>query len=111
MKIIIQNNNKMEKKSDLIGKYVIVRDNMAGVFFGILEDKQGTELTLKDARKFYKFSGAYTVEDLADKGAMNPSECNLTVAISQIVLSNFCQLLPCTKRAIEQNKSIPVWKY
>ena len=84
---------------------------MAGVFFGILEDKQGTEITLKNARKFYKFSGANTVEDLADKGAMNVEDCKLTVSVSQIVLSNFCQLLPCTDKAIAQNNSIPVWKY
>ena len=38
-------------KSSLIGKHVIVRSNLAGVFFGILIDKQGTELTLKNARK------------------------------------------------------------
>lgn len=99
------------KQSNLIEKYVIVRDNMAGVFFGILEDKQGTEITLKNARKFYKFSGANTVEDLADKGAMNINECKLTVSVTQIILSNFCQILTCTEEAIKQNKSIPVWKF
>jgi len=51
------------KKSNLIGKHVIVRSNLAGVFFGILKDKDGDELTLKDARKFFYFSGANTVEE------------------------------------------------
>lgn len=46
------------KKSNLIGKHVIVRSNLAGVFFGILKGKDGDELTLKDARKFFYFSGA-----------------------------------------------------
>lgn len=101
----------INKKSNLIGKHVIVRSNLAGVFFGILTAKQGDELTLKDARKFYRFSGANTVEDLADKGAINVSDCKLTVSVSEIVISKFEQLLPCTKEAIKQNNSIPIWKY
>lgn len=96
---------------NLIGKYVIVRDNMAGVFFGILEKKEGTEITLKDARKFYRYAGANTVEDLADKGAMGVEDCKLTVSVRQIVLSNYCQILPCTEKAITQNSTIPVWKF
>ena len=61
----------------LIGKYVIVRSKMAGIFFGILRKKQGKELTLEKARKFYYFSGANTVEDLANKGALNKENCKL----------------------------------
>lgn len=94
-----------------IGKYVIVRSNMAGVFFGILKQKEGQELTLEKARKFYYFSGANTVEDLADKGALNPKNCKLTVEVDQIVISEYVQILPCTEEAIKQIKSIEVWRY
>lgn len=99
------------EKSNLIGKYCIVRSNLAGVFFGILTNKEGDELTLSKARKFYYFSGANTVEDLAHQGALNVSKCKLTVEIEEIVISKFEQLLPCTKEAIEQIKSIPIWTY
>jgi len=99
------------KKSNLIGKHVIVRSNLAGVFFGILEDKNGDEITLKNARKFYYFSGANTVEDLADKGALNKENCKLTVVVNQIVISKFEQILSCTEQSINQNNSIPVWTY
>ena len=98
-------------KSNLIGKYVIVRSHLAGVFFGILTDKQGEELTLQKARKFYYFSGANTVEDLADKGSIQVSNTKLTVEVSEIVISKFEQILPCTEEAVKQIKSIPVWKY
>lgn len=101
----------MNKKSNLIGKHVIVRSNLAGVFFGILMDKQGDELTLKDARKFYRFSGANTVEDLATQGALNARDCKLTTSVSEIVISKFEQILPCTKEAIKQNNSISTWNY
>ncbi|MBP8017130.1 hypothetical protein KAZ01_03930 [Candidatus Gracilibacteria bacterium] len=99
------------EKSKLIGKYCIVRSNLAGVFFGILTNKEGDEITLSKARKFYYFSGANTVEDLAHQGALNVSKCKLTVEIEEIVISKFEQLLPCTKEAIEQIKSIPIWTY
>lgn len=99
------------KKCNLIDKYCIVRSNLAGVFFGILTAKNGDELTLKDARKFYYFSGANTVEDLAYQGALNPANCKLTVTVDEIVISKFEQLLPCTAKAIKQIKSIPVWSY
>ena len=96
---------------NLIGKWVIVRSNQAGVFFGILEEKKGQELTLKNARKFYYFSGANTVEDLAVKGAQNSNSCQLTIEVEQIIISDYVQILPCTEESIKQNKSIPVWSY
>ena len=99
------------KKSSLIGEYVIVRSNLAGVFFGILIDKVGNELTLAKARKFFYFSGANTVEDLAHQGALNVNECKLTVEIETIVISDFDQLLPCSENAITQIKTIPTWSY
>lgn len=101
----------MTKKSNLIGKHVIVRSNLAGVFFGILIDKQGDELTLTNARKFFYFSGANTVEDLANEGALNKDNCKLTVAVNEMVISKYEQLLLCTPSAIKQNNSIPIWKY
>lgn len=96
---------------NLINKHVIVRSHEAGVFFGILIAKKGTEITLKNARKFFRFSGANTVEDIATKGALNVNDCKLTISVSEIVISNFVQILPCTKKAIDQIKKIPIWTY
>jgi hypothetical protein len=101
----------MTKTVNLIGKHVIVRSNLAGVFFGILTAKEGNELTLTKARKFYYFSGANTVEDLANQGALNKENCKLTEPVDIIVLSSFDQILPCTKKSIIQNNSIPTWTY
>lgn len=99
------------KKSSLIGEYVIVRSHLAGVFFGTLTAKNGQELELKNVRKFYYFSGANTVEDLAVKGALNPNNCKCTLEVEELVISEYVQIIPCTKEAIVQNKSIPVWTY
>lgn len=101
----------MKKQSNLINKYVIVRSHLAGVFFGILINKEGDELTLKNARKFYYFSGANTVEDLANQGALNTQSCKVTAPVDEIVISKFEQILPCTEKAIEQINSILIWTY
>ena len=101
----------MKKSNSLIGKQVIVRSNLAGVFFGKLIAKNGEELTLEKARKFYYFSGANTVEDLANQGALNKENCKLTAPVDLIVISKFEQLLPCTKDSINQINSIPIWTY
>jgi len=102
---------KNTTKKNTKEKYVIVRSHLAGVFFGILKQKNKNEITLKNARKFYYFSGANTVEDLANQGALNIVNCKLTAEVSEIVISDFVQILPCTKEAINQIKTIPTWTY
>ena len=99
------------KSNPLIGKHVIVRSNLAGVFFGILTAKDGDELTLSKARKLYYFSGANTVEDLANQGALNSSDCKVTAPVDIIIISKFEQILPCSKNSINQLNSIPIWTY
>lgn len=99
------------KTQTLIGKNVIVRSNMAGIFFGILAKKTGQELTLQKVRKFYYFSGANTVEDLATQGALNPDNCKLTSEVDELVISEYVQIIPCTKQAITNNKNIKTWKF
>jgi hypothetical protein len=96
---------------NLIGKYVIVRDDKAGVFFGILSKKENTELTLTKARKLYYWSGANTVEQLAVEGVQNPDSCKFTQIVDIIVLSNYNQILPCTDNAIYNLNSIRTWKF
>ena len=94
----------------MINKYVIVRDDKAGVFFGILSKKENNELTLTEVRKIYHWSGANTVEDLAMFGVKNPEDCRITVKVPLIVLSNFNQILPCSEESIKSLGNVFVWK-
>lgn len=96
---------------NLIGKHVIVRGDKAGVFFAILKEKNGQELTLQKARKFYRWDGANTVEDLAVKGSGKKDYCRLTVEVEEMEISGYCQILPCTDEAIKNIKSIETWSY
>jgi len=47
--------SKAEGLNDMLGKYVIIRTYSAGVWFGILDQKSGREVILKEARRMYEF--------------------------------------------------------
>ena len=46
----------------MIGKKVIVRADRAGVFFGELVEKNGTEVKMKNVRKLFYWTGAAAIE-------------------------------------------------
>ena len=95
--------------SSLLGKEVVVRAEGAGVFFGTLVGKEGNEVQLKDARKLYYWSGAKTVEDLAVKGVKYPDNCQFTIVVDNIIINNYIQILPCTKKASISLKNVSIW--
>lgn len=102
----------MEKveKVDLIGKYVIVRSSQAGVFFGVLVEVNGTEVTLANVRKLWYWEGAAAVEQLALEGTKTPDKCKFTVSLEQVQLSEYSQISLVTDEAASNLKSVPVWK-
>ena len=54
----------------LIGKKVIIRTYSAGVWFGVLEQKNGAEVILANARRMYRWQCAesITLSSVATKG-------------------------------------------
>ena len=94
---------------EFIGKKVIVRDHMAGVFFGIIKSIEGTQVYFEKARKLYYWKGANTVEDLALFGTKDPENCQFTCWNKNTLLANYCQILPCTKESANSIEGVPVW--
>ena len=90
--------------------YVIVRADKAGVFFGQLVKKEGSEITLNNCRKLYYWSGACAVEELALHGVVNKEECRFTVTVDNVTINDFIQIIPCSNDAIENIKSVKEWK-
>ena len=91
-------------------QYVIVRSSLAGVFCGTLENKNGTEVVLTNARKIYRWQGAYTVEDIAVKG-LNAEASQITVQVGEIVIDDVCQVLPTTDAAQKILTEAPTWTF
>lgn len=97
----------MEK---FIGKKVIVRGDRSGVFYGTLEEKNGTEVTLKGCRRIWYWEGAASISQLAVSGTTKPSECKFTVTVPDIIITDAIEIIPCTEDAKKSIEGVPEWK-
>lgn len=95
---------------NFIGKKVIIRADRAGVFYGTLAAKEGTEVELKDCRRLWYWSGAASISEIALSGVTNPQGCKFTVVVPQIIIMGVVEIIPCTDDAVKCIDAIPVWK-
>lgn len=88
--------------------YYVVRADRAGVFFGKIKKNKGTSVIMEDVRKIFYWQGAAAVEQISQDGVNKDSK--LTVSIPEMEIANPIQIIPCTEKATEILKAIPVWK-
>ena len=93
-----------------IGQRVIARGISSGVYYGTLKERDGQECVLADVRNIWRWSGATALPQLANEGAKDKGGCRFTDYVSEIVLTDVCELLPCTKAAIENIESVKPWR-
>ena len=90
--------------------YVIVRTQNAGVFAGVLEDENATEITLKDARRLWYWDGAASLSQLAMEGVKNPTACKFPQEVPEIFLTQVIEIIPTTEIAQKSIKAVAIWK-
>lgn len=93
-----------------IGKKVIIRGDRSGVEFGTLVAQNGREVTLKNARRIWYWSGAASLSQLAKDGTSNPLSCKFTVTVDSITILDAIEIIPCTDKAIKSIEEVSVWK-
>lgn len=93
-----------------IGEKVIIRGDRSGVFFGILKAKEGQEVELIDCRRIWYWDGAASISQLAAEGTKTPENCKFTVVVSQIIITDVIEIIPCTSEAIASIEAVGVWK-
>ena len=91
-------------------KYVIVRCDRAGVFAGILKEKNGREITLEDCRRLWFWDGAASISQLSVDGTSKPKNCKFTVSVNEIVLLDAIEIIPCTEKAEKSIRGVREWK-
>ena len=91
-------------------KHVIIRADRAGVFFGVLESKDGSEVTLSNCRKLHYWDGAAAVQQLALDGVSKPENCRFTVFVPSITILGVIEIIPCSDKSIASLNTVPVWK-
>lgn len=94
---------------DLMNKKVIVRGDRSGVFFGTITKKEGQEVTLKDCRRLWYWSGAASISQIATDGVANPDNCKFTVTVEKIVILDAIEIIPCTEKAIANIEGVKKW--
>ncbi len=92
------------------GNYVIVRSNMAGVFAGELELREGNGVILNNARRLWFWSGAATLSELAVKGVKNPDKCKFPIEVEKIILPEVCEIIPASEECRKSIAKVAEWK-
>ena len=91
-------------------KKVIVRSEKAGVFYGVIEDRNGAEAKMSNARCLWYWEGAASLLELALHGVTRPKNCKFTVTVPEVVILGVCEILPCSAEAIKSIEGVKEWR-
>lgn len=89
---------------------VIVRADRAGVFFGEIIERNGSEVKMKDVRRLWYWDGAASLSQLAVEGVSKPQNCKFTVTVTAMEILGVIEIIPCTQKAVESINSVAVWR-
>jgi hypothetical protein len=94
---------------DFLGNYVIARTYSAGVFAGELIAFEGKQAVLRNARRFWYWSGAASLSQLSQEGVKAPSECKFPCEVKEVILTEVIEILLVTEAAKQSIAEVPVW--
>ena len=89
---------------------VIIRADRAGVFFGEIKERNGSEVVMTNCRRLFYWSGAASVSQLSVDGTNRPKDCKFTLAVDEMIILGLIEIIPCTEKAIKSINGVPVWK-
>lgn len=93
-----------------VGRYCIVRTYSAGVFAGILAERNGREAKVTNARRIWKWDGAASLSQLAMEGTKNPDGCRFPCEVDEVLLTEVIEIIPTTSQAEQSIKAVKEWK-
>ena len=93
----------------MIGKICMVRTYSAGVFLGKLEERNGKEVRLTDARRMYYWDGAASLSQLATEGTSKPKNCKFPAPVAEVLLTEAIEIIPATEAAIASIAAVKEW--
>lgn len=92
-----------------VGSNVVVRTYSAGVFYGVLEKREGKEVLLKDARRIWYWDGAASLSQLSQEGVSKPKNCKFPCVVPELVLTEVIEILPLSDKAKISLDGVSVW--
>ena len=91
-------------------QYYIIRADRAGVFFGHIKERRGSEVDLTDVRRIWYWDGACSLSQLATEGTKCPDECKFTVTVPEMTVLGVIEVIPCTDAAVASIMAVEEWK-
>ena len=103
-------NTENKLQHPMIGKKVIIRTYSAGVWFGLLEQKEKNEVILKDARRMYQWfcKESISLSAVAIYG-INQDKSKICIAVPVVWLEAI-EILPCSDESINSLETAPIVK-
>lgn len=98
---------KMIERS--MGKYVVVKTACAGVFAGVLVDKDGSEVVLTDCRHIWFDGVEPKLSQLAVDVAYDFNKCRFASIVDEIYVAGVVELIPVTAEAEKRIRTAPVY--
>lgn len=89
---------------------VIIRADRAGVFYGEIKERNGSEVVMTNVRRLWYWDGAASISQLATDGVTRPDNCKFTVTVEEMTILGVIEIIPCTKKAEESIDSVAVWR-
>lgn len=87
--------------SAIVGKKCIVRTYSAGVWFGEIEEKDGNEVIVKNARRLWRWQTKKSISLSAiAMGDIDEDKCRIAEPVPQVWLEAI-EVIPADKRAIK----------
>jgi hypothetical protein len=91
-------------------KFHIVRTYSAGVFYGIVESRNGQEVVMRNVRRLWYWDGAASLSQLAMEGTKAPSNCKFSIPVDRELLLEAIEILDVTDAAQVSIDAVPAWK-
>ena len=88
----------------------IVRADRAGVFFGKIKERNGSEVTMTDVRRIWRWDGAASLSQLAVEGTKKPQNSKFTIYVPEMTILGVIEIIPCTDEAEASIKGVPEWR-
>jgi hypothetical protein len=94
--------------ADFIGQKAIVRTYSAGVWFGTLHSRQGSEVVLTAARRLWRWhtNEGISLSGVANAG-VNHDKSRIERAVEKVWLHNAIEIIPCAEQSIASIEGAP----
>lgn len=89
----------------------IVRADRAGIFYGEIKERRGSEVDMANVRRIWYWDGAASLSQLAVEGTAEPGNCKFTVYVPSMTILGVVEIIPCTEQAIKSIEGVAEWRY